>query len=391
MQKVLLITEYFQPNPGALESFFSNLAESWQSKNIEVIVIYKNHKQQQPSKKEKRYYNNHKHFKIYWLDSEKGMFSFYHFQKRIKNLFVSRLHYFQPNYVLFSNFSFIHYLLSQELSKYQLPYGIFLDAENLCNHLGFYNLLNHRVIRYSSSIFTMSWYIARNAVKLGIPAEKICVLPPGFKPRWTKKNSFRLSFQYEEILLANQVLLSVGPLVPRKGIDIGIEVFKQLLQHHSNLHYIIVGSGPELVFLQEKVKSYKLEKFVHFTGFVSDDFLRILFENSDILLQPGKEREEDTEALGTIFMESAWFGLPTVTGDLGGAEEVVFDGVNGILCEIGNVANIASAVHKLLISDKLHQKFSQNAIKVAKKKFDFQYVFEKIQSQIHKVAKPSYF
>ncbi len=110
---------------------------------------------------------------------------------------------------------------------------------------------------------------------------------------------------------------------------------------------------------------------VTMTGFLPDDALYSVLQRADIVIQPGKVREDDVETLGAVFMEAAWMGLPSVAGRLGGVEEVVRHGVSGFITEPGDVAELARRIEELVGSERLRYQLGKNAREIARREFDF--------------------
>ena len=384
MQRLLLVTDFFRPEPGGLESFFSCLARQWEASEIEVLVTTR--KENYLSlEKERQSYKAEQDFKIY--RSQPGPMYSYVFRKKnpLCLLFTERLNQFHPNCVLFSSLSFLSYILSQEALARGIPYALLLHAGTLHRDIGRFHFFKQRFIRSSNTVFSLSWYLARVAIKLGVPAEKISVLPPAFESRWERKKSFKMPKWIATRIARKTLLLSIGPLVARKGLEKAIGVMSLLCERHSQIHYVIVGSGPELAYLKEHVSVLHLEEHVSFTGLIDDDFLGSLLKRSYIFFQPGARRDDDSESLGVVFMEAAWFGLPVVASRLGGVEEVVMHQVTGLICDPNDpneIQSLAGSVHDLLSSRHLYAKYSENAIKFARKHFDDKKLYQSMQKRL---------
>ncbi len=377
MHRLLIVTDFFHPDPGSLEAFFTTIANKWQSQRVEVIFIQqkeikkKGYKSIADQKKithsEKQNYTLFgvpfprlsTRIKTFFLDGEESIYS----------LFIKRLHFFSPDCILFSNPSLRNYVLAKKAIKSNIPYSLLLHAGNLYNNIDRIHIFNRRFIQKSTTVFTFSWYIARVAIQAGIPAQKIYVLPPSFAVRWKKAKITDIPDWLRVRIMRKTVILSVGPLVPRKGIDEAIKIMKTLVKKHKNIHYVIAGSGPELSYLEECRVIHKLEDHISFTGLVDDHTLGELFRRAYLFLQPGRVCDNDNESLGTVFMEAAWFGVPVITKKMGGIEEVVLDKVSGFITAIDGEQEIFERTNELLNTPKLQIKMGEKAKKLARKCF----------------------
>ncbi len=167
---------------------------------------------------------------------------------------------------------------------------------------------------------------------------------------------------------SKRVLLSVGRLVPRKGIDRTLEAMPKLLRRHADLHYLIVGDGPYRERLQQMVAELGLASHVTFTGPIGDEELRAHYALCDLFVLPNREMPDgDTEGFGLVFLEANACGKPVVGGRAGGVVEAVQDGHNGLLVNGDNVDSIVEAVCKLLEDEALYQRLRRGGMEIAER------------------------
>ncbi len=167
-------------------------------------------------------------------------------------------------------------------------------------------------------------------------------------------------------IAGKRVLLSVGRLVPRKGIDQTIEAMPALLERHPDLHYLIVGDGPYWDALKQLVAKHGLARHVTFTGSVDDDGLRAHYALCDIFVLPNREMSDgDTEGFGLVFLEANACGKPVVGGRAGGVVEAVQDGHNGLLVDGRRVDTIVEAIGRLLDDAALYDRLRSGGLDVA--------------------------
>ena len=124
------------------------------------------------------------------------------------------------------------------------------------------------------------------------------------------------------------VLIFVGQLGIRKGIDILIESFFQVAAQTS-AHLLIIGQRhsqkEEAVQyhrnLVERVSASQYKNRVHWLGRRTD--VANIMRTATILIHPARQ-----EPLGRVLLESAASGLPVITTDVGGSSEILCDGEN---------------------------------------------------------------
>jgi glycosyltransferase involved in cell wall biosynthesis len=121
-------------------------------------------------------------------------------------------------------------------------------------------------------------------------------------------------------------------LVPKKGLPTALRAFLLFAQKFPNARFIIAGEGPLLKELQKLVCELRVEKAVHFAGFLSQIELRKLFERSHLFVHPSEVAiDSNQEGVPNSMLEAMASGLPVVATMHGGIPEAVTDGVSGLL------------------------------------------------------------
>ncbi|HEA22211.1 hypothetical protein LCGC14_1567940 [marine sediment metagenome] len=151
--------------------------------------------------------------------------------------------------------------------------------------------------------------------------------------------------------------ITVGRLDKIKGYG---RILKGLSQYNSEFNYTIIGDGPEKEFLENLVKSLKLQGKVEFIPFTKKvpNYLR----NSDFFIQ-GSYAEGFPNAL----LESCAVGTPVIAWKApGGTKEIIEHEVNGLIAEddedFVNILNTLKHFDPKKVSDSVHIKFSKEII-----------------------------
>ncbi|OCH97552.1 glycosyl transferase family 1 [Legionella jamestowniensis] len=222
---------------------------------------------------------------------------------------------------------------------------------------------------YADSPSQSNFLIENNVIK----KEKISVLGVGslagvntsrfsldnFSNQVRKKT--RASFNIEENTI---VLLFVGRITKDKGIFELIESFGELLKQQSNIFLMVVG--PFEQGIEHEIRNFaqsKTENKIVFPGFCSEpeNFLAI----ADILCLPSYR-----EGFGTVVIEAAAMGVPTVGTRIYGLTDAIVDGHTGLLVEPKNVSELTEALGKLIFNNALRKLMGENARLRAISEFD---------------------
>jgi phosphatidylinositol alpha-1,6-mannosyltransferase len=138
--------------------------------------------------------------------------------------------------------------------------------------------------------------------------------------------------------------------VPRKGQDVLVAAWPQVLARHPAARLLIVGGGPAERSLRRAIAARGLQDSVVLTGPVPHADLPTHYAAGDVFAMPCRTRRGglDVEGLGMVFLEAASCGLPVVAGTSGGAPETVQEGVTGHVVEPRSADAVADVLVRLL-------------------------------------------
>lgn len=168
-------------------------------------------------------------------------------------------------------------------------------------------------------------------------------------------------------LAGKRVLMTVGRLVERKGIDRTIEAMPEIVAAVPDAHYLIVGEGEYRTHLERLVADQGMSEHVTFAGRVPEEELVDHYRFCDLFLMPNRElSDHDTEGFGLVFLEANACGKAVVGGRAGGAVEAVQEGRNGLLVNGDKPPEIAVAVIRLLTDTALREQIETTGLEIAR-------------------------
>lgn len=178
------------------------------------------------------------------------------------------------------------------------------------------------------------------AERLDVPSQRIRVLNPGVALPTDKggEDDFRA---FAGIDPASSILLSVGRLVPRKGLAEFVErILPRIVAGRPDTVLVVVGGEPDHALLHRAGERRRIERaataaglarHVRLLGALDDSRLDQAYAAARLLVFPLREVPGDVEGFGMVAVEAAAHGLPTVAFALGGVCDAIRHGVSGYL------------------------------------------------------------
>jgi glycosyltransferase involved in cell wall biosynthesis len=204
--------------------------------------------------------------------------------------------------------------------------------------------------------------------------DKILHIPNGVTvPAEPGNETGRLRIRRELGLNDDQpVLGSVGRVVAAKGYGDLLAAFGRLRQRFSNLHWLLVGDGPELPTLRRSAEQAGLAAAISFVGFRSD--IADLLSAMDVFVMSSIR-----EGLPLALLEAMAARKSIVVTDVGGMPEVVQDGVSGLVASPADPESLAAAIGSLVAARDLANRLAEKAYQRAQGEFSSETIAARIE------------
>ena len=227
----------------------------------------------------------------------------------------------------------------------------------------------------SSEVIVNSNYMKSELQRLfGLPFEKINVIPNGVNLN-NFNNVYRdYDFRRRFAMDNEKIILFMGRLVYEKGIQTLISAMPKILSRYHDVKLVIAGKGGMIDELRNQVNYLGINEKVYFAGYLNSADVKKMYKCSDISVFPSTY-----EPFGIVAIEAMLSGTPVVVSDIGGLNEIVEHGVNGMKSYAGNPNSLADSILTLLFDHKL----CDEVVKNAKVKVKAEYNWNKITSDTH--------
>ena len=312
---------------------------------------------------------------IYNIDAPIGFWKFHRFYYAIKFYYGSSsiieqerpdiLHEREVYWRTYLN-HFGGLLLAQ---KYNIPYVLEVNAPIL------YEIGKHRsrfsrelekisekkLFAKASKIIVVSNVLKEYLLSVGVPEEKIAVVPNGADGDMFNPITSRLEIRKEYRLEDKKVICYSGSLDQQwQGIGYILNSAKIVSSTDPSVRFLIIGNTAG----QEELLKSAPENVI-FTGSVDHSEVPGYLATADVLLAPYKLKKgfEDVGFYNSPvkLFEYMAMGKAIVTSNIGQISEVIEHGKTGLLIEPGDYKELAENILMLLENKQLREKLGSNA------------------------------
>lgn len=350
--KTLLFTLEYPPFKGGIANYYGNLAKYWPIS--EDLKVLDNNLNELIAK-------NKSGFLAWWP----ALF-----------VFKRRLDKEKPDYVLVGQVLPLGSIVYFWSFFKSIKYGVFLHGMDFAYSLKtpWKKFLASLILKKAAKIICANSYVASRVIEFDQNFEaKTEVVNPGIisaAPITNRHDLEALKNQYN--LEGKTILLSIGRLVKRKGVDRVIEALQQLPEENIvNLVYFIAGVGPEEKYLRALVPPEFIKKII-FLGSLTEDEKWLWLNLSDIFIMPARDIQGDYEGFGIVYLEANLCGKAVIAGDVGGVRDAVIDNYNGLMVDSEKIDKIIEAINKLVTDPDLRANLGRQGKERAIRDFNWE-------------------
>jgi glycosyltransferase involved in cell wall biosynthesis len=158
------------------------------------------------------------------------------------------------------------------------------------------------------------------------------------------------------------ILVYTGRLAPEKDLPFLLRAFNGAAQAYPDIRLLIVGGGPELENLQDRVNYMGIEDKVHFTGQVEYDQVPRYLVVGDAFVTASV-----TEVHPLTVIEAMASGLPVLGIESPGVGDTVTDGVDGFIIPEKDIAAFTAKMVRMATDAAIRRQMGEQARKTAQK------------------------
>ena len=178
---------------------------------------------------------------------------------------------------------------------------------------------------------------------VGCPENKIVIQPLGID---VEKFKFRKRTPDDDEI----DVLTVARFNEKKGLEYAVDAIAPLVKQY-DVTYRIAGDGPLFDEIEERIVTHGIGDSVELLGWVNQDEVRELYNNSDVFLLPSITADDGSkEGTPTVLLEAQACGLPVISTYHAGIPEIVEEGSTGLLVPERDVNSLREALKEMFDS-----------------------------------------
>ncbi len=253
---------------------------------------------------------------------------------------------------------------------FRTPFFIYGDSSFIKNTIGFKKLLKKIIFKklfsYTSGFMITGAMNAEYYKNYGVRS-RVCFFMPwaidnerfmkASKKALQQKDNLRKHYRINPEKI---VIIFSGKLIKRKNPLHVIQAVERMKRKEC-IEVVYLGDGAEKKRLEDYIAAKKING-VHFLGFVNQFEVPQVLSISDILLLPSS-----FDPRGTVVNEAMACGLPIVISNMVGVYgegDIVKDGYNGFVYNVGDIDMLASILDRLVENDALRKEMGKRSLRI---------------------------
>lgn len=165
----------------------------------------------------------------------------------------------------------------------------------------------------------------------------ITVIYNGFDVKKQEVEPIRFESLKRAVDEKSKIVVTAGRLSSQKGFKFFIEAAALVYKVNPGIKFFIAGEGKSRFELEQLIASYNLSNNVFLIGFVDD--VRQLFKNADLFVLSSLY-----EGMPNVVMEAMAFGVPVISTNVNGVEELIGDQSCGVVVEPADSKALAQKI-----------------------------------------------
>lgn len=246
-------------------------------------------------------------------------------------------------------------------------------------------------LEQADAIVAVSSVLKSQLVALGVRAERITVIPNGVDAERYSPSISGEAVRKNLGLEEKFVIGYAGTFGHWHGITVLANAVKEVVAESPNVHFLLVGDGVLRGEVEAMLQRDGMKHKVTITGMMPSEAVPEYLAACDALVISAINNPDVPFFQSPIkLFEYMAMQKPIVASRVGQIQEVIDDGVNGLLVQENNSSELAEALCQLAKDESLRESLARNARRDAVEKYAWQEnvravlkVYETVVKQLH--------
>jgi len=217
----------------------------------------------------------------------------------------------------------------------------------------------NRLLKDALNLVAVSDIEVDQYLQVNVSPEKVITIPNGIDLDLFKELPKKGSFRRKHNINEKHIILYLGRLHERKGIDFLIKAYAELVQEKKDI--VLVLAGPDDGYLHKAeylVDELRLKNNVKFTGFISEIEKFAAYIDADVLVYPSV-----FEIFGLVPFEAIMCGTPVIVTEDCGCGDLIKKSKSGYLVKYGDVNSLREGMKAIFDNPQKCSEFVNNGKK----------------------------
>lgn len=186
-----------------------------------------------------------------------------------------------------------------------------------------------------------------------------------------EKKDFRKMLEIEQ---EDFIITFVGRIVQDKGIRELVEAFSQINQNNPNTSLLLIGDFENNLDPVDTATSKIIQSCKKIIHIPFQHEIRSFLSITDLFVLPSYR-----EGLPNVLIEAGSMGIPLIATNINGCNEIIQNGVNGLLCEKKDTNSLKNAIETLMLNKELYHAVKDNARSSIIKRYSQKYFWKELK------------
>jgi len=270
----------------------------------------------------------------------------------------------QPIQFMYERYAFFNFAGAYLAGRFRIPLAV--EVNEIAGHkrirqqcfIALAQAIEKYIFDRAAAIFVVSDFLKEEIEKLGVPVEKIFVIPNAVDPNHFSPRVFNNEIKKKFGISEETVVFGfTGWFVTWHNLELLVEVFSRVAKTHPQILLLLVGDGVLKENLKSLARAMNVADKIIFPGAISYQEIPQYIALMDICVIPGSNEYRSPIKL----FEYMAMAKAVVAPRLKPIESIITDGEDGLLFQPDNADSLREAFNRLLCEPRQRKFIGINA------------------------------